>query len=1670
MSYDSVINRGEYFSDHYLAEVLPKTLKKSVFKDWSERESAETRRVAQTKENEQAAGDERRRRPVTPREKLRRLRSRYFDDRPALAEYTERLRESPDSVTGTRVAAHTERLHGLHGAILTALGYSPKEEPYTAHFEHGDDTVEVRLALHEPTVAAVECGWAPDVDAAMDPDGPGWLLDPVRLGGSERDRIDLGTKLVSWLFAREEGLRYVLVLVGGVVVLADRTVWGEGRYLAVNLDAALSNNDTDELGTIAALLGAESLLPSEDGSGDALSELVESSHQHSVGVSKSLRQGLQSSVEIIANEVLDRLREEGVNPHHIDTGTGRGFAEELARQSLRYLYRILFLLYAEARPELGVVPAKDEAYLRGYSMARLGDLVVHDLQGEEARTSIHLYESLDLLFGMVNEGHNQRGYQLGEEEAAGLSEGEGLRFEPLRADLFDPARTHLIGTSLVHPDDDPDEPEMPALDTRLRNAALHKVLRLLMLSRGSKKGRGGFISYAQLGINQLGAVYEGLMSYTGRIAEEPLYEVAKNGDPSGGSWLVPHSKVDDYPENVWVYVTDEDGKPTAERKQYRTGQFVYRLAGRDRETSASYYTPESLTRLTVQLTLRERLDQDGQTTSARELLEWTICEPALGSGAFLNEAINQVATEYLKRAQKERGEELDPEKYAEELQKVKAYIALHRSYGVDLNETAVELAEVSLWLNVMYPGLQAPWFGLHLRRGNSLVGAGRRLYSPEAVKKGEWLKSAPDEVPFREGDIPEGHIHHWLLPAQGWASVAGEKEAKNLAPEETAKLNAWRKAMRKRPKATGKNSQIKRLQGLSRRAEYLWGFVIRRLELSESEISRRIDVYGADWIEQPENPLDRDEVKARLERKGSPYWRLKTVMDAWCALWFWPVQQAGLLDGSDEIYGRLERSLELSAGGGDSLFETVQRDSKSLADLDGWLDFAEAVLGSHDIPDDSLYEGKIESLGELDEAEEHLPGFMGMVEPHKFGEKFPWLSESEKLARQYGFFHWELQFAHLFQGRGGFDIQVGNPPWVRPNWEEDSVLAEQDPWFELSGRAAVDAKKLRKGVVLSSTRVVIHFLGELASVAGLRDFLSDVSTYPLLAGTQSDLYRSFIVRTWASSSISGFSGLIHPDSHFGGAREGAMREAAYLRLRFHAHFSNRLELFEIEGTRQFGVNVYGAASDIDFINASWIFSPASLMDSLRGCGFSGIPGVKKDGKWDARPHPSRLIHVNSELLRQWGKLSSSGESSVSRIPLLYPVTKDEVGAVANLAEYSFRLGYSDPFISSGYHEAQAKNGGIIQWRGSRVSSLNEVIIQGPHFSQATPFAKQSRIPCNTNRDWDAFDLSSLGGQAVPVTNYVRACDLDEYQDAQVKWGEKRYTEYFRLAWRVMIPFDTERSLFAALIPPGPAHVDAVNTMWVRNNRTTVLNAGFWSSLPLDYLLRITGRSHLRVSEANKMPAPTPGHPLETALLVRTMRLNCLTDAYAPLWSELYDDTWRGQTWAVDWEGLAPLNEVGPEWEWASPLRTERERRAALVELDALVSVWLGITAEQLAVVYRSRFPVLSDYEAQMWFDANGRKIAKSHNTFGYGQTKEDYLALQKYLDSGNPADIPEGYSAPFYKADREAEYREAHAYFTGIVERAKREGTWTAPERPTGPAATSVGDDPAPTPLAPGEA
>lgn len=1849
MTYDSLVNHGDYLSPHYLAEVLPKDLKAKdgLLTRWAAFEEAERRRHADAVAEAARQGlgpDTVPPRARTPREGLRALHGPYFAGRAALAQDAAALAE-PDAIEpdGWR-----KRYTEGHLDVLRALGWTgAHEQTVTVH--RAERAYDVPVLHAEPGLYAVGCGWTTEPDAALDPDDAGRLLQPVRTETSAPDILD-AKALTDFLFSCDAPPRHVLLLVGGVVVLADRLAWPEGRYLSAGLDAALHRRDDrhgGELDVLAALFGADALRVPAEGGTAPLAAFLDRSAKHAVGVSTELREGLRLSVEWIANEVLERLREpeNGVAPAELDDPAR--LAKELSRESLRYLYRILFLLYAEASPALGILPSDYPEYERGYGLQRLGDLVLRDLVGERSRRGFHLYESLDLLFDKVENGHRRYGTEPedlaaeaaareaaeAESEAARLladgdltqaeytdrlreadrtrraaarSTSAGLRFEALSSELFAKEAVRLISDDQI---DNPahrggeGEKRRPVLDTRLRNETLHKVLRRLMLTKGKGRERGGFISYAQLGINQLGAVYEGLMSYTGFIAEEELYEVAKGGDPSGGSWMVPASRAGSYEDAVFVTRTDEEtGRPA--RVSHAKGSFVYRLAGRDRQTSASYYTPKSLTEVTVELALRHRLDQDGTTTPARELLEWKICEPALGSGAFLNEAVDQVAAEYLRRRERELGRKVDPELRQAELQKTKAYVALHNAYGVDLNATAVELAEVSLWLNSMHPGMRAPWFGLHLRRGNSLIGAGRKVYGADALPGGGWLAKrntlAPKDLPFRDGPLPEGAVHQFLLPAIGWGAVAGESEAKKLAPEEAKALGAWRRGVQKPPKApkpfaergdeaaearlkrydrwlkTADKTELHRLQGVARRAEFLWSLVATRLELSERAVSRRIDVWGADWLsrsaEAGEETEDKQKVLDDLTRQGTPYWRLKTVMDAWCALWFWPLDKVGLLDGTAPEYERggglvdessvpgllrggpaappepVARAVEAPVGPapGDQLWRVSglfddpdgeqeelgeglassatrrrtpaarppERTTVPLQSFGDWLDFLEGMLGKADMPEESLLSGieKLDpdaALQVLAGAEDRLEGFLGMRPASVLPFRYPWLNTVEDIAGTtekdikaedgHGFFHWELHFAHVFRGAGGgFDLQVGNPPWVRPRWEENPVLAEHEPWFMLSDRQTKAVRDRRRDELLESPRVRAYLLAELASTSGMSEMLGSGPVYPLLVGTQPDLYRAFMCQTWRHMAAEGSVGLVHPDSHFSGDKEGRLREAAYTRLRVHGDFVNAGNRFfppPVGRSSHFGVHVYGQAGEIGFDHLSWLFSVDALRLSAADDGTTPDPGVRYGESWDERPHRKRIVHVDEDMLARWQKLTGDETQPVRQARLLSPVSTAEAQAIDALADYSLRLAEYDPQIARGYDESGAKAVGLIDYNSADASNSvrkpadwSEVILKGPQIGLANPMFKQ---PSQGGGEVLGLNPMTLADDAVPESEYVYVAEPEVYRAGQEVWSDGRtleqlkqsarevararsaaarrfevaaeevtdeqveselvrrlrrpYTEFYRVAWREMIAPDTERSLYAAIVPPGAAHVDLVHSADLGSSRLTALTGGFWAALPIDYLLRTTGVGHLKKAPARRMPAPQTEHPLASALLLRTLRLNCLTSAYADLWEDLYDRTWPAyEPWACDWPELQPLHAVGPAWTRETPLRTERARRAALVEIDALVAVWLGVSADALVAMYKARFPIMQDFDAVTWFDSTERKIAGNRYTYGFGQTKEHYEHFLAYQKNQRPHP-PEGYTAPFYKANREDEMRAAHAHFSARLQEAIDTGKWTPP-------------------------
>jgi hypothetical protein len=190
-------------------------------------------------------------------------------------------------------------------------------------------------------------------------------------------------------------------------------------------------------------------------------------------------------------------------------------------------------------------------------------------------------------------------------------------------------------------------------------------------------------------------------------------------------------------------------------------------------------------------------------------------------------------------------------------------------------------------------------------------------------------------------------------------------------------------------------------------------------------------------------------------------------------------------------------------------------------------------------------------------------------------------------------------------------------------------------------------------------------------------------------------------------------------------------------------------------------------------------------------------------------------------------------------------------------------------------------------------------------------------------------------------------------------------------------------------------------------------AGMWASLPADFLVKVSGVSKVQAEFASRFPHPRD-HVLVPELILRALRLNCLTADYAPLWEDLFDPGWQRDSWTREIPS-PPLGDVAPQWTMSNPLRRDAERRQALVEIDALAAVMLGITADELCAIYRTQFGVLRKYERVMQHDANGRQVSRE--------------VLKDVERFGPRADLGR-FELPFTPVDREAEMTTAHAEFT----------------------------------------
>ena len=1512
-------------------------------------------------------------------------RSRFRAERSRLEALLAALAAAEESTTGAALEATAE----LDALMREILGFASAEYrltergPVTLVRPVGDEGPAPAALLRARPAATIEDLLVKDACTLAQAWEPVDLAEPAAQPVEGAEPVESVSRALSALMTDEHGPAFALVLAGQWALVVDKERWPEGRWLAVNIQLVVERNETTRGGEVEralTCLDAASLVPGPEGE-TWWAATLEDSAAHTVGVSKDLREGVRASIEIIANEVVQRHAARGLGPLPQEQ------AQPLALQALRYIYRIIFLLYAEASPELGVLPVGAAEYDAGYGLDRLRELALTELHEESARAGIHIYQSLDTLFQLVNRGLNA----LVDPEAEETF--DGLVFQPMRADLFRPEATALID------------------EVGLGNAALLRVLRHLLLTTENGKTGRGFISYVELGINQLGAVYEGLMSYSGSFATERLWEVAPGGDASKGSWVVPEDVMKGLEEKDFVTVED---KVTGERRNvtYEKGQFVYRLSGRDRQRSASFYTPEVLTRFTVQQALAELLDQDGRTTSAEEILHLTVCEPALGSGAFAIEAVRQLAEQYLSRRERELGRRVDPEDRPRELAKVKAFIALHQVYGVDLNATAVELAEVSLWLDTMVEGLAAPWFGLRLRRGNSLVGARRALYSTSQLKKRAWLSAAPVPEPLSQvaavlddADAASRHriggaldvsgsIHHFLLPAKGWGSaVEVPKQVRDLVDAGRLKaLKTWRKDITKALSA----SQSLRLTALARRVEVLWEMTLRRLRVAEAEASRRIDLWGREAQDAAGSTVSREEIEAYLAAPDSAYRRLRLVMDAWCALWFWPPTTDVTPPSLDEWLGALEGLL-----------------GKQVKDAKG--------------TDGTLVDAS--SWAELEAMEEVELGLAGARKVQSVVDEHEWLTVVRKVAEAQGFFHWELDFATVF-ARGGFDLQVGNPPWVRPDVSVETLLADGDPWWMLTKKPSLAERQERLPRTLARPGVLTTVLDGAAETEVLAEFISDQTVYPIMEG-RPDLYRAFMCQVWEHQSTHGISSLIHMETHFTDAKTPGLRAAAYRHLRRHWQFINELQLFDIDHHNAYGIHVYGAERSPSFIHAASLYHPETVQRSLKHDGSGEEPGFKDPhtGTWDLRPHAARIESIDDVTLKTWQSVTESDDwRSTSMVSTVNSAAAHTLATIATQP----RIGSLDLQFSTGWNETTDFKRGLFskQWGAA---SWRDAILQGPHLHVSTPLYKQPNKSMKHNLDWTSTDLEALSPSAQPITQYKPSGDRATYDRLYTHWDSSSARDHYRIAWRRMAANTGERTLIPAIIPPGTAHVDPVFSACALNaSRLTLpMTAATASSLLADFQIRSRARNDIRGTDFNLLPQLRTDNLLGPRVTLRALRLNCVTDAYAELWEQSWDDRFLDDTPILERYDKRP---IGPTWTRDTPIRRAEDRRNAQAEIDVMVAIMLGVPIEDLCTIYRTQFAVLYDYDhgrgqGAYVYDANGRQVPTPvRQAWDKRQrpTSNEDMPLSERTHTHPGSGISYTYALPFRIRDRESDFRRIH--------------------------------------------
>jgi hypothetical protein len=471
--------------------------------------------------------------------------------------------------------------------------------------------------------------------------------------------------------------------------------------------------DRDMLSALCMLLGSARLfaLPRDQ----RLPHLLKESRKYQNVVSTKLAgqvlealndllRGFQSANEAAKGRLLDATVRE--DPDHVYGGL------------LAVLLRLVFILYAEERGLL----SSSAAYVRNYSLGGLFDKLRIDA-GRFPDTMGQRYGAwsrLLVLFRMVHDGA-KRGDLCLPPRYGHLFDPDGWAFLEGR-----PLRSNRVMGAPV------EVPKVP-------DGVVLRVLEKLLLLDSDR------LSYRALDVEQIGSVYENMMGFRLERAVETSIGVGKEHVVVGLETLLAKNGAEReklLKETASVELTGKAsealrGATTVDDLVAALSRRISPLTPRtvpagglylqptdERRRSGSHYTPRELTEPIVRTTLRPILEELGPSPTPEQLLALKVCDPAMGSGAFLVETCRQLA-EQLVKAYDIHGRPTDILPEEDVLLYAQRQIAHHCLYGVDKNPFAVDLGKLSLWLATLAKGHAFTFLDHSIRHGDSLVGLTR---------------------------------------------------------------------------------------------------------------------------------------------------------------------------------------------------------------------------------------------------------------------------------------------------------------------------------------------------------------------------------------------------------------------------------------------------------------------------------------------------------------------------------------------------------------------------------------------------------------------------------------------------------------------------------------------------------------------------------------------------------------------------------------------------------------------------------------------------------------------------------------------------------------------------------------------------------------------------------